>query len=82
MIRTHKILAEPNAVNTVISTEILDTDKIVGGVDKLIVKANDLGNGLLITNSLGNIAVTTFGSDRKNKILVTDENGDLQWIGG
>ena len=82
MIRTDKILAEPNATNTVISTEILDNDKIVGGVDKSTVRVNDLGNGLLITNSLGNIAVTAFGLDRKNKILVTDENGDLQWIGG
>ena len=82
MIRTHKILAEPNAANTVISTEILDNDKIVGGVNKSTIKVNNLGNGLLITDSLGNIAATTFGLDRKNKILVTDENGDLQWIGG
>ena len=82
MIRTNEILAEPNAANTVISTEILNNDKIVGGVNKSVVKVNNLGNGLLITNSLGNIAVTAFGLDRKNKILVTDENGDLQWIGG
>ena len=82
MIRTNRILAEANAPNTVLTNEILDNGKILAGVDKLLLATKELGTGIIVANESGNVGIISLSNDNVNKILVTDENGNLKWIGG
>ena len=82
MIRTNKILAEANAPNTVLTNEILDNGKILTAVDKLLLATKELGTGIIVADENGNVGIMPLSNDNVNKILVTDENGNLKWIGG
>lgn len=79
----NKVYAEQNHSNTVLSNFILSDNKIVLGDGSKRLKTFDmLGNGILVTDSTG--SATFFevpdGIEGQNKLLATDENGNLVWV--
>ena len=90
MIRTQKIFAEPNAPNTVIAKEELNENYLLSVKNKYLIDGPSFGNSITVspnalvtTDADGNVKQQyNYNTDIKNRILVTDKNGKLQWIGG
>lgn len=76
----NRIYAEANALNTVLTSEILEDSRIIKGTNLYHIQNGENSTGILATDENGNQQI--IAANTRNKILATDENGNIIWIGG